>query len=34
METLNHADPFAVDDLLGELRPAMPLYDAPATRRS
>ncbi len=34
METLNHADPFAVDELLGELRSAVPLYDAPAARRS
>ncbi len=34
METLKHANPFAVDDLLGELGSAVPLYDAPTTRRS
>ena len=34
VETLDHVSPLVVDDLLGELRSAMPLYDAPTARRS
>jgi RND family efflux transporter MFP subunit len=34
METLTHATPLVVDELLGELGPAVPLYDAPARHRS
>jgi multidrug efflux pump subunit AcrA (membrane-fusion protein) len=34
MKTLTHANPLVVDDLLGDLKPWEPPYEAPARRRS